>query len=237
MDRKLGRRRVHIVGLMMLGLIGAFVGGAYGNHVFSDVPSNAFYHSDVTWLANTGITAGCGGTKFCPESPVTRGQMAVFLHKMVNRPRTGHFSCDGSSFVATASDTGFGTNVSGGVWRYRTSGLGIFWCNVVIPDGATITKVSFAVKDFDNTAEVSAGALSRTHLTAGTPTLMAFTNSSGVATVSSSVVTLEDTTISAPVVDNAIYSYRLEVSMDGTDSDVGIYGATIEYTYPGTPAP
>jgi hypothetical protein len=50
--------------------------------VFGDVdcPGNMF----VDWierLAVEGITAGCGGGDFCPNSPVTRGQMAVFLGK------------------------------------------------------------------------------------------------------------------------------------------------------------
>jgi hypothetical protein len=30
-------------------------------------------------MANSGITAGCGGGNFCTESPNTRAQLAVFL--------------------------------------------------------------------------------------------------------------------------------------------------------------
>jgi hypothetical protein len=32
-------------------------------------------------LAASGITSGCGGGNFCPDSPLTRRQMAVFLTK------------------------------------------------------------------------------------------------------------------------------------------------------------
>lgn len=32
-------------------------------------------------LNAAGITAGCGGGNYCPNNPVTRGQMAVFLAK------------------------------------------------------------------------------------------------------------------------------------------------------------
>lgn len=48
---------------------------------FSDVPTNywAFRHIEV--LAASGITTGCGGGNFCPENPVTRAEMAVFLAK------------------------------------------------------------------------------------------------------------------------------------------------------------
>jgi hypothetical protein len=33
----------------------------------------------VQALVDAGITSGCGGGNFCPEAPLTRGQMAVFL--------------------------------------------------------------------------------------------------------------------------------------------------------------
>jgi hypothetical protein len=33
----------------------------------------------VEALAAAGISAGCGGGKYCPDDPVTRGQLAVFL--------------------------------------------------------------------------------------------------------------------------------------------------------------
>ncbi len=54
---------------------------ALGSHLFSDVPTAAFYHNAVEWISNRGITAGCGGSLYCPDAPVTRGQMAVFLQK------------------------------------------------------------------------------------------------------------------------------------------------------------
>ena len=32
-------------------------------------------------LVDAGITAGCGSGNYCPDNPLTRGQMAVFLSK------------------------------------------------------------------------------------------------------------------------------------------------------------
>ncbi|HEX4438485.1 MAG TPA: S-layer homology domain-containing protein, partial [Thermoanaerobaculia bacterium] len=32
-------------------------------------------------LNAAGITGGCGNGNYCPDGPVTRGQMAVFLSK------------------------------------------------------------------------------------------------------------------------------------------------------------
>lgn len=48
---------------------------------FSDVPVGAFGFQHVEALAASGITAGCGGGNFCPNSNVTRVEMAIFLAK------------------------------------------------------------------------------------------------------------------------------------------------------------
>lgn len=48
---------------------------------FSDVPVGAFGFKNVEALVASGITAGCGGSNFCPNQPLTRVQMAVFLSK------------------------------------------------------------------------------------------------------------------------------------------------------------
>jgi len=46
---------------------------------FSDVPTTSPQFRFVEALVAAGITAGCGGGNYCPDQPVTRGQMAVFL--------------------------------------------------------------------------------------------------------------------------------------------------------------
>jgi hypothetical protein len=48
---------------------------------FSDVPVGDLRRQYVEALAAAGISAGCGGGKYCPDDPVTRGQLAVFLAK------------------------------------------------------------------------------------------------------------------------------------------------------------
>lgn len=48
---------------------------------FGDVPAAHPFAPFVEALAASGITAGCGPGKFCPDKPLTRGQMAVFLAK------------------------------------------------------------------------------------------------------------------------------------------------------------
>jgi hypothetical protein len=46
---------------------------------FADVPTSSPQFQYIEALFQAGITAGCGGGNFCPDNPVTRGQMAVFL--------------------------------------------------------------------------------------------------------------------------------------------------------------
>jgi len=56
------------------------VSPAPGAATFStDVPTTHPFFRFVEALAAAGITGGCGAGAYCPDSPVTRGQMAVFL--------------------------------------------------------------------------------------------------------------------------------------------------------------
>jgi S-layer homology domain len=48
---------------------------------FGDVPTNHPQFQFIEALEASGITVGCGGGNYCPDSPLTRGQMAVFLAK------------------------------------------------------------------------------------------------------------------------------------------------------------
>ncbi len=49
--------------------------------VFADVPCPSAFADWIEEMAAEGITGGCGGGDFCPQAPVRRDQMAVFLLK------------------------------------------------------------------------------------------------------------------------------------------------------------
>jgi hypothetical protein len=53
---------------------------------FTDVPDNYWAAVWIKQLAADGITGGCGVGVYCPENPVTRAQMAVFIVKTFNLP-------------------------------------------------------------------------------------------------------------------------------------------------------
>lgn len=45
----------------------------------NDVPTSHPFFRFVEAMARSGLTGGCSAGSFCPDSPVTRGQMSVFL--------------------------------------------------------------------------------------------------------------------------------------------------------------
>ena len=47
---------------------------------FTDTATGQFVE-DIAWLSATGIAAGCRPDTYCPGNPVTRAQMAAFLHR------------------------------------------------------------------------------------------------------------------------------------------------------------
>lgn len=65
---------------------------------FLDLPQGQTFHASVERILRAGITAGCGGGNYCPQSSITRAQMAVFVLRAehggayVPPPCTGMFS-------------------------------------------------------------------------------------------------------------------------------------------------
>ncbi len=65
---------------------------------FADAASSPFL-GDIGWVADQGITAGCGPDAFCPSRAVARAQMASFLARALDLPAANgdHFADDDSS--------------------------------------------------------------------------------------------------------------------------------------------
>ena len=71
---------------MAVFLLRTIYGGAYTpptatGTMFADVPSTHWAAAWIEKLAVDGISTGCGGGNFCPNSNVTRAEMAIFLLK------------------------------------------------------------------------------------------------------------------------------------------------------------
>lgn len=55
---------------------------------FSDVPRSSTHGRDIERLRTENITAGCGSNRYCPGRAVTREQMASFLVRAFDVPRS-----------------------------------------------------------------------------------------------------------------------------------------------------
>lgn len=65
--------------------------GPGGSGTFIDDDGSVF-EEDIEWLAASGVTRGCNppvNDRFCPDDPVTRGQMAAFLTRALGYTDTG----------------------------------------------------------------------------------------------------------------------------------------------------
>ena len=65
-----------------------------GSEFFGDVAAGHFADQAIGWAKETGVTTGCAQAtetteaRFCIDSPVTRGQIATFLHRFVEEPES-----------------------------------------------------------------------------------------------------------------------------------------------------
>jgi hypothetical protein len=108
---------------------------------FADVPVGHLFAAWIEALAAIGITTGCGGGNYCPDLPVTRGQMAIFLLRArrgalyVPPPGTG------TLFADVPSSHMFGDWIEGFASEGITSGCG---GGNYCPDAA-VTRAQMAV--------------------------------------------------------------------------------------------
>ena len=108
---------------------------------FTDVPSTDPNFKWIQKMRDLNITAGCGGTQYCPDDPVTRGQMAVFIIR-ARLGATANFA-----FPATASFTDVPSSHSFFKWIQKMKQIGITagcGASLYCPD-ATVTRGQMAI--------------------------------------------------------------------------------------------
>jgi hypothetical protein len=74
-------RWVRYVLVALVTALVAFPGGVWAFHSFSDVPDDSIFHSDISAIADAGVTLGFPDGTFRPKDFVTREQMAAFLNR------------------------------------------------------------------------------------------------------------------------------------------------------------
>ncbi len=138
---------------------------------------------------------------------------------------TRHFSCAGTAFENAFSWTGYAVQDS---LKYGDGAFAptLFRCSVDIPDGATVTEVSFAVKDTHPSQDVQCSMWRRDLTAFGESPPMAY---EVITSGTPGDVRISDTTIQQAVIDNAKFSYFVQCWV-GNDSETGLYGAVVTYT-------
>jgi hypothetical protein len=74
----------------------------WASHQFTDVPDSNVFHNSIAWMKDHGITVGCNppaNTKYCPNDPVTRGQMAAFMKRLAENNVVDAATLDGQDSV------------------------------------------------------------------------------------------------------------------------------------------
>jgi hypothetical protein len=79
---------------------------------FLDVPDTHPFCAWIQQLANDQITAGCGGGKYCPDSSVTRAQMAVFLERAMRGTATWEPDRARKYYLTTTTQDGAGADTA-----------------------------------------------------------------------------------------------------------------------------
>jgi S-layer homology domain len=150
------RRRFIVVGVAVLML--ALPIAVSASHQFSDVPTGSTYHTSISRLVGAGLTGGCGGGKYCPNDPVTRGQMAAFLNRGLGRGAQDAFTTDGDHWaVLTGSIPGPAINsiIAGGAAGGTVYVLGIGTVNV-FTDEAGVCPCELRMALLSSDYEISA---------------------------------------------------------------------------------
>jgi len=160
--------------------------------VFSDVPANAFGFKWIQKLFELNITTGCATGLYCPNSPVTRAQMAVFMIRG-RFGSTASFTSPLTPYFTDVPANGFGFQ-----WIQRmrfdgiTSGCGpTTYCptNSVVRGDMAIFIMKGLFNDLYPQGTPTLISVSPTTLVPGAPTTLTFTGSSTNFAAGQTIVT------------------------------------------------
>lgn len=113
---RLARRVRWVIPLMMLLAVPPAV---FAAHNFTDVPDSHPFHAEISNLAGSGVTIGCGSGNYCPDDETQRDEMAGFLNRGLGRATASEGSATwalaADNYVTSASITTGGAAGSTGV--------------------------------------------------------------------------------------------------------------------------
>jgi len=214
--------------------LGALLAPAVSAQTFGDVPTNHWAYTFIEELADRGITSGCGGGSFCPDAPVTRAQMAVFLIRAIrNQMHHDFVSIPGNAAQWTYPSSADVSYLTDGSVLARSTGTVYAFAPLQLPDQARIVGMRCSIRDPDPTGYVQI-VLVRKDL-AGT-----ISTGGDVVVFAGTFPATNDTNFSmysgtaspdVAIVDDANYTYYLDVRMIDvtvTGNGVTFRGCSIE---------
>jgi len=92
------------IGMAVIVGLGALAPQRAQAQTFNDVPTDYWAFSFIEILAASGITSGCGENNYCPDDPVTRAEMAVFLERGIQGSNHNPGSGVGNVFLDVPAD-------------------------------------------------------------------------------------------------------------------------------------
>jgi hypothetical protein len=158
-----GGRRLLAIGLALTLMIPT--GVVLASHQFGDVPDSNTFHNSIDAVADSGITAGCGGGNYCPKGNVTREQMAGYLVRGLGRAARADDSITfaqllaGTPIAEVTLKTG---GVSGGTGFVLVTASG----RIQATDGVCPCDVGMAIRTGSRYSPV-ATAVTRTKIDSG----------------------------------------------------------------------
>ncbi len=115
-----------MLGTLLVAVLVLIPATASALQFFGDVPPSDWAYEDIQWLAAEGLTNGCQANPplYCPDEPVTRREMAAFMHRLATERAVDAGTLNGYGI----SDFVFNTE-----WVEETTNFSY------IPDGGSFT--------------------------------------------------------------------------------------------------
>lgn len=112
------------------------VGGTIPAAAYSDVPAGAWYAQAAEYCRESGLLNGTSAGQFSPDRTVTRGMLAVVLHRMAGTPE----AAEGEPFADVAEDAWYAPAIR---WASATGVMGGYGAGLFGPENA-ITREQLA---------------------------------------------------------------------------------------------
>lgn len=115
-----------------------------GTCPFTDVPSDSYYYTPVTWAAANGITAGVDAKSFAPTNDIRRQDMILMLYRYAGSPDV---SGDLSSYTDSSKISKYATDAM--IWAVENDLLIVNDQELAPKTAATRTDLAYALSHYD----------------------------------------------------------------------------------------